>query len=165
MELQKRKLAVRCGFCARGECRFGADCKRAKRVEEIVVMRPKSVAPTDLGDGVCVGAGGEAADAAVAEADSGNGRTAEKKTVDKDMGHGAEAVDRRPFVFGRRRVGVARRPSVMADAGGVGGAGVFGALASAEEEVVEEEVDITFLPLKPKVKEKKEKKKEMQQRK
>ena len=56
-------------------------------------------------------------------------------------------------------------PSAMVDAGGVGGAGAFGALASAEEEVVEEEVDITFLPLKPKVKEKKEKKKEMQQRK
>ena len=85
-------------------------------------------------------AGGEAKDAAVAKADNGNGRTAEKKTVDKDVGHGAEAADRRPFVFGRRRVGVARRPSAMVDAGGVGGAGAFGALASAEEkEVVEEE--------------------------
>ena len=31
---------------------------------------------------------------------------------------------------------------------------MFGALASAEEEVVEEEVDITFLPPKPKKKEK-----------
>ena len=80
--------------------------------------------------------------------------------VDKDVGHGAEAVDRRPVVFGKRRVGVARRPSAMVDAGGVGGAGTFGALASAEEEVVEEEVDIIFLPPKPKVKEKKEKKKE-----
>ena len=50
VELQKRKLAVRCGFCARGECRFGEDCKRAKRVEEIVGMRAKSVAPTDLGE-------------------------------------------------------------------------------------------------------------------
>ena len=36
VELQKRKLAVRCGFCARGECRFGEDCKRAKRVEETI---------------------------------------------------------------------------------------------------------------------------------
>ena len=113
VELQKRKIAVRCGFCARGECRFGEDCKRAKRVGGIVGMRAKSVAPTDLGDDVCAGAGGEAKDAAVAEADSGNGRTAEKKTVDQDVGHGAEAVDRRPFVFGRRRVGVVRRPSAM----------------------------------------------------
>ena len=40
----------------------------------------------------------------------------------------------------------------MVDAFGVGGAGAFGALASAEEEVV----DITFLPPKPKKKEKKE---------
>ena len=48
VELQKRKLAVRCGFCARRECRFGADCKRAKKVEEIVGTRAKSVAPTDL---------------------------------------------------------------------------------------------------------------------
>ena len=41
----------------------------------------------------------------------------------------------------------------MVDAAGVGGAGAFGALASTEEEVVEEEVDITFLPPKPKEKE------------
>jgi hypothetical protein len=160
VELQKRKLAMRCGFCARGECRFGEDCKRAKRVEEIVGMKAKSVAPTDLGDDVCAGAGGEAKDAAVAEADNGNGRTAEKKTVDKDVGHGAEAMDRRHFVFGRRRVGVVKRPSAVEVAGGVGGAGAFGALAPAEEEVAEEEVDITFLLPKPKVKVKKEKRKE-----
>ena len=34
----------------------------------------------------------------------------------------------------------------MVDAGGVGGAGAFGALASTEEEVVEEEVNNIFLP-------------------
>ena len=60
LELQKRKFAMRCGFYARRVCRFRADCKRAKRVEGIVGMRAKSVAPTDLGDGVCAGAGGEA---------------------------------------------------------------------------------------------------------
>ena len=49
VELQKRKLAVRCGFCARGKCRFGADCKRAKRVEEIVGMRAKFGCPDRLG--------------------------------------------------------------------------------------------------------------------
>jgi hypothetical protein len=49
VELQKRRLAVRCEFCARGECRSRADCKRAKRVEEIAEMKTKSVAPTDLG--------------------------------------------------------------------------------------------------------------------
>ena len=38
----------------------------------------------------------------------------------------------------------------MVDTGGVSGAGAFDALASAEEEVVEEEVDITFLLPKPK---------------
>jgi hypothetical protein len=30
-----------------------------------------------------------------------------------------------PLVFGRKKVGVARRPSAMVDAGGVGGAGAF----------------------------------------
>ena len=106
---------------------------------------------------MCAGAGGEAKDAAAAKVDSGNGRTAERRTADKDARHDVEAVDRRPYVFGRERVGVARRPSAMVDTGGVGGAGAFGALASAEEEVAEEEVDITFLPPKPKVKEKNEK--------
>jgi hypothetical protein len=154
VELQKRKLAVRCGFCARGECRFGADCKRAKRVEEIEEMRTKSVAPTDLGSDMCAGADGEARDAAAAvRVGGGNGRTAGRKTAGKGVERDVEAVDRRPFVFGRKKVGVARRPSAMVDAGGVGGAGAFGALASAEEkEVVEEEVDITFLLPKPKEK-------------
>ena len=51
------------------------------------------------------------------------------------------------YVFGRRKVGVARKPSAMVDAGGVGDAGAFGALASAdEEEAVEKELDITFSP-------------------
>ena len=63
-----------------------------------------------------------------------------------------------PYVFGWRKVGVARRSSAMVDAGGVGGVGAFGALASAEEELAEEGVDISFLLPKPKVKEKKEKK-------
>ena len=71
---------------------------------------------------MCAGAGGEVTDAQVAKADNGNGRTSEKKTAEKDVSHGAEAVDRRTFVFGRRRVGVARRPSAMVDAGGVTGA-------------------------------------------
>ena len=70
VELQQRKLAVRCGFCARGECRFGADCKRAKRVAEFVAMGSMSVAPTDLGSDVCADVGGEAKDAAAATADS-----------------------------------------------------------------------------------------------
>ena len=162
VELQKRKLAVRCGFCARGECRFGADCKRAKRVEEIEEMRTKSVAPTDLGSDMRAGADGEARDAAAAvRVGGGNGRTAGRKTAGKGVERDVEAVDRRPFVFGRKKVGVARRPSAMVDAGGVGGAGAFGALASAEEEVAEEEeVDITFLPPKPRVKGRKEKTKE-----
>jgi hypothetical protein len=51
------------------------------------------------------------------------------------VGHDVEAMDRRPFVFGRRRMGVVKRPSAMEVAGGVGGAGAFGALASTEEEV------------------------------
>ena len=56
-------------------------------------------------------------------ADSGNGRTAEKRTVDKDVGHGAEAADRRSsFVFGRKRVGVVKRPSAVEGTGGIGGA-------------------------------------------
>ena len=135
---------------------------RSKRVEEIEEMRTKSVAPTDLRSDMCAGADGEARDAAAAvRAGGGNGRTAERKTAGKGVERVAEAVDRRPFVFGRKKVGVARRPSAMVDAGGVGGAGAFGALASAEEEVAEEEeVDITFLPPKPRVKGRKEKTKE-----
>ena len=90
----------------------------------------------------------------------GNGRTAEKKTLDKVVGHGESVVDTRPFVFGRKRVGVVKRPSAVEGAGGVGGAGAFGALASREEEVVKEEVNITFSLPKPRVKEKKEREKE-----
>ena len=47
LELRRRKLAVRCGFCARGECRFGAACGRTQRavVESDVV--DQSVVSTD----------------------------------------------------------------------------------------------------------------------
>ena len=48
---------------------------------------------------------GEAKDAAAAKADSDNGRTTAKGTAVKDVGHGAEAVGRRPCVLGRKRVG------------------------------------------------------------
>jgi hypothetical protein len=151
---------VRCGFCARGECRFGADCKRAKRVEEIVGTRAKSVAPTDLGRATRKSEGDEERDAATVSGGSGSDEAADS---DGDFGFrlvgaAAEGI----FSFGaRRRVGVARRSSAMVNVGGVGGAGAFGALASTEEEVEEETVDITFLPPKPKEKEKaKEKKKE-----
>jgi hypothetical protein len=76
----------------------------------------------------------EARDAAAAvRVGGGNGRTTGRKTAGKGVERDVEAVDRRPFVFGRKKVGVARRPSAMVDAGGVGGAGAFGALASAEE--------------------------------
>jgi chemotaxis protein histidine kinase CheA len=160
VELQKRKLAVRCGFCARGECRFGADCERAKRVEEIVGTRAKSVAPTDLGRAMRKSEGDEERDVAMVSGGSGSDEAADS---DGDFGFrlvgaAAEGI----FSFGaRRRVGVARRSLAMVDVGGVGGAGAFGALASTEEEVVEEPVDITFLPPKPKEKRKaKEKKKE-----
>ena len=43
-----------------GECRFEADCKRAKRVAEYVAEGSKLVAPTDFGSDVCAGGGGEA---------------------------------------------------------------------------------------------------------
>ena len=161
VELQKRKLAVRCGFCARGECRFGEDCKRAKRVGEIVGMRAEPVAPTDSGDDVCAGAGGETTDAAEAVVRVG-GSSDEKATKGGETrygGVGTKAVDG-PFVFGRRRVGVVRRPSAVEEAGGVGGAGAFGALASRleEREEEEEEVDITFSLPKPKEKVKEKRK-------
>ena len=159
VELQQRKLAVRCGFCARGECRFGADCKRAKRVAEFVAMGSKSVAPTDLGSDVCADAGGEAKDVAAATADSGNERTAENGGEIRFGEVGAKTVEG-PFVFGRRRVGVVKRPSVVEGAGGVGGAGAFGALVSVEKDEVEEPVNITFLLPKPRGNERKEKKKE-----
>ena len=158
LDLQRRKLAVRCGFCVRGECRFGADCTRSKRVAEFVAMGSKSVAPTDLGSDVCAGAGGEAKDVAAATADSNIERTAENGGEIR-FEVGAKTVEG-PFVFGRRRVGVVKRPSVVEGAGGVGGAGAFGALASLEKDEVEEPVNITFLLPKPRGNEKKEKKKE-----
>lgn len=150
-ELQQRKLAVRCGFCARGECQFGAECKRGKRVEEVVGRRVRSV-PTDLGDDVCAGAGGEATDVAVAKSVSSNGRAAEKKTAGNDGKRGGRAGIVRPFVFERKKVGVARGPRVVKGAGGIGGAGAFGVLALPEEDEVEEPVNITFLPPQPKEK-------------
>ena len=116
-------------------------------------MESESVAPTDLGRGTPESVGDEERDAATVSGGSVNGEAADS---DGDFGFrlvgaAAEGI----FSFGaRRRVGVARRPSAMVDAGCVGGAGAFGALASADEEVSEEEVDITFLPSKPKKKEK-----------
>ena len=159
VELQKRKLAVRCGFCARGECRFGEDCKRAKRVGEIVGMRAEPVAPTDSGDDVCAGAGGETTDAAeaVVRVGGSSDKRTKKGGETRYGGVGTKAVDG-PFVFGRRRVGVVRRPSAVEEAGGVGGAGAFGALASRLEEREEEEVDITFSLPKPKEKVKEKRK-------
>ena len=155
-ELQQRKLAVRCGFCARGECQFGAECKREKRVEVIVGVRDKSVVSTDLGDDVCAGAGGEATDVAVAKSVSSNGRAAEKKTAGNDGKRGGRAGIVRLFVFERKKVGVARGPRVVKGAGGIGGAGhgagAFGVLALPEEDEVEEPVNITFLPPQPKEK-------------
>ena len=121
----------------RGECRFGEECTRAKRVGEIVGTRAESVAPIDLGDDMCTGAGGKATDAAVAaRVGSSNSREAEWKTAGKGAERDVEAADWRPFAFGRKKIGVARRPSAMANSGG---AGAFDALASAEEGVVVEE--------------------------
>ena len=151
-ELQQRKLAVRCGFCARGECQFGADCKRVKRVAVMAGVEDKSVVPTDLGDDVCAGAGGEATDVAVAKSVSSNGRAAEKKTAGNDGKRGGRAGIVRPFVFERKKVGVARGPRVVKGAGGIGGAGAFGVLALPDEDEVEEPVNVTFLPPQPKEK-------------
>jgi hypothetical protein len=160
LALKQRKLAEPCGFCARGECRFGASCRRAKRVMEVSTVESESVAPTDLGRGTTESMGDKERDVATVSGGNGSGEAADS---DGDFGFrlvgaAAEGI----FRFGaRRKVGVARRPSAMVDAGGVGGAGAFGALASAEEEVAEEEeVDITFLPPKPRVKGRKEKTKE-----
>ena len=83
---------------------------------------------------MCAGAGGEARDAAAAvRQTAAMAGAAERRTAGKGVGRGERRRTRRPFVFGRRKVGVARRPSAMVDAGGVGGAGAFGALASTEE--------------------------------
>ena len=94
-------LAVRCGFCARGECRFGADCKRVKRVEENAGMRAKSVAKRRVQRRL--------------RQSSGKGRTTKKKTAGKDVGHDENVADTRPYVFGRKRVGVAGRPPAVGE--------------------------------------------------
>ena len=159
LDLQRRKLAVRCGFCARGECQFGVDCRRSKRVAEFVAKGSKSVAPTDLGSDVCAGAGGVTKDAAAAKADSNDWETENSAEV-RFEGSNASVAHWKPFVFGRRKVGVVKKPSVVEGAGGVGDAGAFGALASLEKDEVEEPVNITFLLPKPRGNEKKEKKKE-----
>ena len=121
-------------------------------MEVIVGVRGKSVVSTDLGDDVCAGAGGEATDVAVAKSVSSNGRAAEKKTAGNDGKRGGRAGIVRPFVFERKKVGVARGPRVVKGAGGIGGAGAFGVLALPEEDEVEEPVNITFLPPQPKEK-------------
>ena len=159
LDLQRRKLAVRCGFCARGECQFGVDCRRSKRVAEFVAMGSKSVAPTDLGSDVCAGAGGVTKDAAAAKADSNDWETENSAEV-RFEGSNASVAHWKPFVFGRRKVGVVKKPSVVEGAGGVGDAGAFGALASLEKDEVEEPVNITFLLPKPRGNEKKQMKKE-----
>ena len=155
-ELQQRKLAVRCGLCARGECRFGADCKRAKRVAVMVGVEQKVISE-DLGDDVCAGVGGDGRGSQKAKADSGND-TAEKKKAENDGRRDGKSEGVRPFVFGRKKVGVARGPAMVKGAGGIGGAGAFGVLALPEEDEVEEPVNVTFLP--PQPKEKKSEKKE-----
>ena len=95
------------------------------------------------------------ADAAVVSGDSGNVGAADG---DGDFGFrvvGATPESANALAFGRRKVGVVKRPSAVEGAGGVSGAGAFGALAAREEEV-----DITFSLPKPRRKEKKEKRKE-----
>ena len=96
--LQKRKLDVQCGFWAREECRFGADCKRARTGG--VGVKTKSVA---LGEDVCAGTGGKARSEAVAKAGSGNGRATTKRMVGKGVGRGESVADMRPYVFGIRK--------------------------------------------------------------
>lgn len=87
------------------------------------------------------------------EADKGGG-----SEVEKDMGCGVKVDAVRPFVFDRRKVGAARRPTVVKGAGGIACAGAFGMLALLEEAEVEEPVNITFLPPQPMSKKSKEKK-------
>ena len=159
LDLQRRKLAVRCGFCARGECQFGVDCRRSKRVAEFVAMGSKSVVPTDFGSDVCAGAGGVTNDAAVAKAGINDWKTENGDEV-RFEGSNASVADWKPFVFGWKKVDVKKKPSAEEGAAGVGGAGAFGALALPEEDEVEEQVNITFLLPKPRGNERSQKEKE-----
>ena len=45
-ELRARKLTMRCGFCVRGECRFGPLCARSKRSAAVLAF-----ADSDYGSG------------------------------------------------------------------------------------------------------------------
>ena len=119
LELQRRKLAVRCGFFVWGECQFGADCRRTKRLAEFGSTRIESVAPTDLRgdarDKEVFTFGSGAADAAVVSGDNGNVGGADG---DGDSGFrvvGAEGA--KAQAFGRKRVGVVKRPSAVEGAG------------------------------------------------
>ena len=108
------KLTVRCGFCVRGGCQFRADCRRTKRLAEFGSARIESVAPTDLRgdarDKEVFTFGSGATDAAVVSGDSGNVGAADG---DGDFGFrvvGATPESAKALAFGRRKVGVVKRP-------------------------------------------------------
>ena len=88
-------------------------------VAECIAERSKLVAPTDFYSDVCAGAGGEAhiQDAAVAMVDDTNDKTTENGGETRFGGVSLKAVDG-PCAFGKRRVGVVKRPFI-----GGGGSG------------------------------------------
>ena len=83
LTLKQRKLAEPCGFCARGECRFGASYRRTKRVMEVSTVESESVAPTDLGRPTWKSVGDEERDVATVSGGSGSGEAADS---DGDFG-------------------------------------------------------------------------------
>ena len=153
-ELKKRKLVVRCGFCARGECRDGLNCQRTQRAteatweesetgvfgsrsrldEKIFEFGEQTETATECGSCCSDGA-------------AGGGCGSENSAA-------SAVVDEEGETFERWRDGVARREMVLEEPDSIGEAGAFGALAQEEEVEVEDLVNFTFLPPKPKPKEK-----------
>jgi hypothetical protein len=154
LALRQRKLAVRCGFCARGECRFGAACERTQRAVTGGGVVGESVVSTDsVIDGSKVYEFGSDGDARTSQC----GRCSDDATGGgSDFSFsvaGAAAEDEWKFEKGWiKKFRVARRS--VAKAGGFGVASVYGPLATAEEDMVEEPVNIMFIPPKPRVKSK-----------
>ena len=81
--MRQRKLAEPCGFCKRGECRFGAGCGRTKRALEVSEVGSESVAPTDLGRATRKSEGDEERDVATVSGGSGSDEAADS---DGDFG-------------------------------------------------------------------------------
>ena len=127
-ELKRRKLAVRCGFCARGECRHGAACQRTQRA--VAAGGGEELMSVGLRDEASEDASGFASQTEVMSECCSDCNYFGSEGSDTECSVEREAtIGTRCDAFEERRVGVARRRLVLAEPDGIGDAGRFGVLA------------------------------------